>query len=129
MTKEEWESIERKLRYPGATVFLQIDGYLIGLQVQTYKMKMVIAVYADGHIKIEWAANDCEIRRRFYMCSKHSLLSASERKKLMKEKKAVREEIEKQCTYFSYSPYWTSFRSLKNHLIKNNDSIELYKEK
>lgn len=128
MTKEEWESVEHKLLYPGAYARLKVDGYSITLMVLRYKMKMVIAVYTDGYIKGEWLVKDCDIRRRFYQRSKHSLLTAADKKKLARKSKSVQKEVQERATYYSFSPYWTSFRSLKRHLIKNNTSIELCKE-
>lgn len=125
MTKEEWESVERKLCFPADSVHLKVDGYNITLWVMIYKMKMVIAVYVDGHIKGEWLVKDCDIRRRFYQRSKRSLLTAAEKKKLARESKSYQKEILEQATHYSFSAYWNSFRSLKRHLIKNNESIEL----
>lgn len=128
MTKEDWESIERKLCYLGAGVHLKIDGYAVTLRVLREKMKMVIAVYVNEYIKGEWLVNDCDIRRRFYQCSKHSLLTAADKKKLAKERKSVQKAVRERMTYYSYLPYWNSLRSLKCHFIKNNESIELCEE-
>lgn len=128
MTKEEWESVERKLCYPGAGVRLKIDGYNVTLQVMRDKMKMVIAIYVNGYIKGEWLMEDSDIRRKFYRCSKHSLLTAAEKKKLARKSKSVQKEVQERATYYSFSAYWNSFRSLKRHLIKNNESIELCEE-
>ena len=128
MTKEEWESIERKLCFPGAYARLKVDGYSITLKVMRYKMKMVIAVYTDGYIKGEWLVEDCDIRRRFYQRRKHSLLTAADKKKLAKERKSVQKAVQERAAYYSFSPYWASFRSLKRHLMKNNESIEICEE-
>lgn len=128
MTKEDWENIERKLCYPGAGVNLKVDGYKVTLRVLREKMKMVIAVYVDGYIKAEWLVEDSDIRRRFYQRCKHSLLTAADKKKLAKQRKSVQKAVQEQATYYSFTPYWNSFRSLKSHIIKNNESIELYEE-
>lgn len=128
MTKEDWESVERKLCYPGAGVHLKVDGYKVTLRVMTIKMKMVIAVYVDGYIKGEWLAKDCDIRRKFYQKRKHSLLTAAGKKKLAKERKSVQKAVKEQTTYYSFTPYWNSIRSLKRHFIKNNESIEICEE-
>lgn len=125
MTQAQWNIVEDKLRTLGSGVHLEIDGYHVSFYVVQYKMKLVIATYVDGYIKGEWIINDCEIRQKFYQCSKRSLLSRKGKEKLKREKKAVREEIMKKFEYQSFSPYWTSFRSLKRHLIQNNTSIEL----
>lgn len=128
MTKEDWENIERKLCYLGAGVNLKVDGYKVTLRVMREKMKMVIAVYVDGYIKGEWLTADCDIRRRFYQRRKHSLLTAADKKKLAKKRKSIQKAVQEQATYYSFTPYWNSFRSLKCHFIKNNESIEICEE-
>lgn len=89
------------------------------------KMKYGFVVYVNGFIRAEWSMNDCEIRRRFYYESKKSLLKSSEKAKIKKMRKSVREEIMKSAQYSVFLPYWGSFSRLKSHLIKNNQSIEL----
>lgn len=128
MTKEEWESIECKLCFPGEGVHLKVDGYDITLRVLMDKMKLVIAVYVNGSIKAEWIMEDGDIRRRFYQRRKHSLLTAADKKKLAKECKSVQKAVKERAAYYSFTPYWASFRSLKRHLVKNNESIEIYEE-
>ena len=88
-------------------------------------MKLVLMVYVDGYFRGKWLTEDCDIRRRFYYCSKRSLLTAKEKKRLQREKKAIREKIQKEMEYMTFSPYFGSFRTLKSHLVKNNQSIEL----
>ena len=75
--------------------------------------------------KGKWLLEDCEIRRRF--CQKHtkSLLNAKGKQKLKRERKEIREQVIKNTTYEWYEPYFSSFRTLKSHFIKNNNSIEL----
>lgn len=129
MTNEQWEAVEQKLQsLYGITVKLQADGYVLSLQIQRHKMKLYIVVYVDGKIKGEWLMKDCEIRRKFFQKSKHSLLSRKEQEKLKRERKAVRELVLAQSVYYSYSPYWSSFRSLKRHLCQNCTDIALYEE-
>ncbi len=128
MTKEEWESTERKLLYPGEGVHLKVDGYDVTLRVMMDKMKLVIAVYVDGYIKAEWIMKDCDIRRRFYQRRKGSLLTAADKKKLAKERKSVQKAVQERAVYYTFTPYWVSFRSLKRHLVKNNVSIEICEE-
>lgn len=60
------------------------------------------------------------------MCpSKHCIVSQHELNKIRGKKK--QQEIKEHYTYISYSPYWSSFSRLKNHLIKNNKEILIYK--
>ena len=89
MTQAQWNIVEDKLRTLGSGVHLEIDGYHVSFYVVQYKMKLVIATYVDGYIKGEWIINDCEIRQKFYQCSKRSLLSRKGKEKLKREKKAA----------------------------------------
>ncbi|MDO5558100.1 MAG: hypothetical protein Q4F95_00720 [Oscillospiraceae bacterium] len=128
MTKEEWDSAQRNLTFPGSTVYMKIDGYDIAVQVQRKSrssLNNVLTVYVDGKIKVEWLANGCEIREKFYCRHERSLLSANAKKEIKKYRKSVRDKIIKDSLYTVYSPYWNSFRSMKSHFIKNNSSIEL----
>ena len=84
-----------------------------------------LAVYVNGKIKGEWIAEDCEIRRKFYQKYTKSLLDSKQKKSLNHKKKAIREQILKECSYDWYEPYWKSFRTMKSHFIKNNTNIEL----
>lgn len=129
MTDEQWKQAERKLSGLYGKVKMQIDGYEITVAVEPMKgMKLVLMVYVDGYFRGKWLTEDCDIRRRFYYCSKRSLLNAKEKKRLQREKKAVREKIQKEMEYMTFSPYFGSFRTLKSHFLKHNQSIELCEE-
>lgn len=126
VTDEQWKEVEKKLVPPFGRVELEIDGYKVTITAQLVeKMKFSFVVYVNGFIRAEWSMNDCEIRRRFYYESKKSLLKGSEKAKIKKMRKSVREEIMKSAQYSVFLPYWGSFSRLKSHLIKNNQSIEL----
>ena len=127
MTKEQWEQAEKSLSLHYGRVEMKIDGYDVTIVVEPLKaLKNVLVVYMNGELKGKWLSEDCEERRRFFQKHTKNLLSRKEQKRLAREKKAVREAVGK-TTYEWYSPYWTSFRSLKSHLIKSNKSIELIK--
>lgn len=129
MTKEEWKHVEEKLNSAFSRVDLLVDGYAITIRKEPCdKMRLGLTVYVDGTIKGEWVVQDCEIRRKFYYCSERSLLTAKERKKLQKERKAVREAVLARASYQVFSPVFYSFRTLKSHFLKQNTSIELCKE-
>lgn len=94
MTKEEWKQAEEKLNSAFSRVDLLVDGYVVTIRKEPCdKMRLGLTVYVDGTIKGEWVVQDCEIRRKFYYCSERSLLTAKERKKLQKERKAVRQPV------------------------------------
>lgn len=129
MTKEQWKAVEQKvLLYPYTIAKLQADGHVLSLSMQRQKMRLVIVVYVDGKIDFNWLNEDCEIRQKFFQLRKRSLLTRKDRERLKREKKSIREEITAQATYYSYSPYWTSFTALRRHLEQNCESITPYKE-
>lgn len=129
MTVEEWKKVETELSSPFGYVKLKIDGYNVTIETLLVKpLHYKLFVYIDGKFKMKWCIEDCEERRRFCFKSKKSLLTAQDNKKLKRESKAVREEVEKRMTIYTYYPMFNSFRTLKSHLIKNNVSIELAEE-
>ena len=80
MTDEQWKQVESRLSRPFGSVKMQIDGYKITVVVEPLKgMKLVLMVYVDGYFRGKWLTEDCDIRRRFYYCSKRSLLTTKER--------------------------------------------------
>lgn len=130
MTATDWEKVENKLSYPFGGVKLRIDGHDISVMVEKESpksLKYVLAVYVDGYIKGEWLVNDCEIRRKFYCKRTKTLLPKGFRKSpiLKRMKKKEQEEWIKEHVCEYYIPYFSSFKMLKAHLTKNNDSIEL----
>ncbi len=128
MTKEQWETAEQNLQSSYRIVKLQADGYTLSLQTQRYKMQLYIVVYVDGEIRGKWITEDCEIRRKFFQKHRRSLLTRKEQEKLKRERKAIREAVLANSIYYTYSPYWSSFRSLKRHLCQNCTDITLYEE-
>lgn len=129
MTVEEWKKVETELSSPFGYVKLKIDGYNVTIETLPDRpLHYALVVYIDGEFKMKWCIEDCEERRRFCFKSKKSLLTAQDKKKLKRERKAVREEVERRMTIYAYYPIFNSFRTLKSHLIKNNTSIELAEE-
>lgn len=129
MTKEQWAAVEQKiLNHPYTSVKIRADGHVLSVIMLQNKMRLLIVVYVDGKLDYNWLLEDCEIRRKFFQQRKRSLLTRKDRERLKREKKSIREEITAQATYYSYSPYWTSFTALRRHLEKNCESITPYEE-
>lgn len=127
MTKEEWEKVEESLFGCFTKVVLLIDDFEVTVVVEPYTaLKNVFVVYVNGAWKGKWLSEDCEERRRFYQKHTKNMLSRKDQKRLAREKKAIRDAVGK-TTFDWYAPYWTSFKSMKAHFIKNNKSIELVK--
>lgn len=127
MDLQDWNEVEEKLKILFNPVKLAIDGFEVTLVlVRTSQFENSILPYINGILKGEWLVNDCEERRRFYRPVSRSIYSKKEKAAMKKLSKRAQKEMninpDKKYTY--YSPYWSSFRSLKSHLIKNNNVIE-----
>lgn len=131
MTLEQWKVLEQMLSSSYGIAKLKIDGYSITLNVEPYKgLRSCIAVYVDGKIKMDNITNDCDIRRRFYCKHTKQLFKMDKPKKarMTKAEKKELEDFKKRNTFEYFEPFWTSFRSMKSHFIKNNTSIELLED-
>lgn len=131
MTDEEWKIAEDKLSGLYGYVRLKIDGYNVTVEKrQMNEMQFCLAVFIDGTFKMKWALEDCEIRRRFCREVKKRTFTSRSKADFVKAvgKKAAK-QFEKENSHLLYStyyePFFGSFRTLKAHLIRNNDSIEL----
>lgn len=123
MTNAEWKKAEELLSYH-RMVDLLVDGYRVSLVLVREGMKLYIQVYVNGEFKGKWITEDCEERRRFLCKSKRCLVKPSAKKELKLTKKEF-EKFKEKYTYYYYSPYFSSFRTLKSQLIKNNKNIQL----
>jgi hypothetical protein len=133
MTPQEWKEVEESLKSFYSLVKLRCDKYEITLCLERQnQFKNAIMIYVNGKIQWKWATQDCEERRRFWKPVHRYVHTQKVRAGLKKMSKRLRVELgdyydpNKKFTY--YTPMWTSFRALKNHLIKNNHKIELIKE-
>lgn len=102
VNKEDWEKVKNLLPY--SRINIKIDNYNVNICCEPYKpLHFHYMIYIDEHWKMAWLTEDCEIRKRF--CQKHqkSMLSASDRKKIKREKKAVREAVEEKMMYYYYN--------------------------
>ncbi|MDR9503391.1 hypothetical protein RI662_03625 [Brevibacillus agri] len=126
VSAQDWKDIEQRLKGFYDSVKLICDGYELTLVLQRIgQFHNAIAVYIDGKIDGKWMIEDCEQRRRFYCPKSKSFYSKKDMAEFKKISKRIFKEMQAKNKYVYYEPYWTSFRSLKNHLIKNNESIEL----
>lgn len=130
MTEQDWKAVESKLLHPYGYAKLMVDGYRIDLQLQPETaFKNVIAVYINGEIQGKWLTSDCEERRRFFQKTKHTLLrKTKDFYKLSKKRQKALEAMAEQHVFCTYTCFWGSFKKLKAHLIKNNNSIEILYE-
>lgn len=129
MNADEWKEVEQRLKRLYWPVELDCDGYRVTLVLERLNdMKNCIGVYIDGVIKVKWAMEDCEERRRFLRPVKKYLFTKKQREVMKKVSKKLRQKAgwpDPDKSFIGYSLYWTSFKSLKVHLIKNNNEIKL----
>ena len=131
MTENDWKTIDTRLKSVlSMPVELKIDGYVVQLSLeQVSQFKNAIVVYIDGKIKGEWLMKDCEERRRFFACTRKSVVKESDikafGKKTSKKQKQAIEELKEKYSYNIYSFAWTNFNKMKKHFIANNNDIEL----
>lgn len=131
MTADEWKKAEQMLRPPYGHAKFLIDGYNVIVEMQlTSSTKFSFVVFVDGVFKGEWLTEDCDIRRRFCYKGRRTLLTSKKKDEFIKKfgkqeyNRFIKENPE-LCYVTFYSPYFGSFRTLKQHFIKNNTSITL----
>ncbi len=126
VTAQDWKEIEKRLTSFFDQVKLICDGYELTLMLRPIKQfKNAITVYVNGKIEGRWFVEECEERRRFLCPKSKSFYSKKDMADFKKISKRIFKEMQAKNKYVYYEPYWTSFRALKSHLIKNNTSIEL----
>jgi hypothetical protein len=129
MTKAEWDEIKQTLSFPWGAVTLLVDGFTLTLQVKRVSdLKFEIFPYVNGEFKGSWGLNKTEEAVRFLRPKTLHLYSPTQKAKITKglSKKLIKEwfpDLDKKKTYYSWG--WSSFASLKAHLIKHNKSIEM----
>lgn len=129
MTKDEWTKVEQKLTHLYSSVKLRCDGYNLTLcVVPNGPLKLAIAWYVDGEFKGVFLKNDPEIGKRFACPHVLHVYRPAQKTKIIKDfgkRGAARLFPQLDATHTYRSWVWESFKSLKRHLIANNQSISL----
>lgn len=108
------------------------DGYSVTLMLERVsKYKMGITVYVNGFLKVKWLGvggdEPSDEGIRFYPIKSryiHKRTTRDAYTKLSKQSKiALGWKINEKHTYRGV--YWGSFKLMKSHFIKHNQSIEL----
>lgn len=125
MTREDWQFVEEQLRYAHGTVRLVCDGYQLDLQVQMIKdREYAIVPYVNGWMKVSWGLQDCEERRRFFDAVSVRLWKPVHFKGISKSTlKSMNIDMDQRSVH--YRAWWTSFKRLQAHLVRNNREISL----
>lgn len=125
MTADNWKEAEKRLNAFRA-VKLLIDGYTVSLILCRENMKLYIAVYVNGKMKGKWITEDCEERRRFMCKSTRSLIGRYDKKKGLSKREYVK--LKEKYTYNSYSPYFSSFKTLKSQFTKKQPKYTTFRK-
>lgn len=131
LTKEQWDEIEKQLSGTFGYVKLMVDGYNVSLSIEPIKkLRLAICIYVNGFINFKGDEEHLEIQRRFWSVRKRFVYSAKYRKYAKRQSRATRKMLgsDENQTIEQHLPWFNSFKTLKAHLIKNNESIELIEE-
>lgn len=135
MTPEEWTKVEDRLRGAYGSVELLVDGFEIYLAREVSKNMIHTTIYVNGSIKgVDIGVDETEINRRFYRPNARYALKMRRGKNREKELRKFKRLGWKdfvamyQRRVTIHWPWWNNFNSMKKHLIKNNESIELVKK-
>jgi hypothetical protein len=126
VSSQDWKDIDKKLNHFYGQVKLICDGYEVTFMLQRRnQFHNVISLYVNGEIQGKWYIEDCEERRRFFRPRTKAFYSKKEIANFRKISKKLGKEMAAKNEYTYYESHWTSFRSLKSHLMKHNKVIHL----
>jgi hypothetical protein len=125
-TKEQWEVIKKCATSMYSHVILQCDDYKVHINaVRVSELKLALMVHVNGEFKGIWMdpkkTEFTEIQTRFLRPRFRLLRKTSNLVKLYGKRRI--NQMNRNLTVVCYDPTWTSFGSLKNHLLKNNKSV------
>jgi hypothetical protein len=135
MTREDWKAVEDKLRWPGASARLRVDGRAVTLQVGRDKMKMVIMVFVDGFLRGAWLDAKMPCPEQAFMCRRERYLwdkkardaVAKYAKRYGKlEARRVYGDMDKK--FVCFSSFFPSVPKVRAHYEKTFKSIEVVTE-
>ena len=132
MQQEDWDELKEQMASPYGTMRLKCDQFEVALQqaVDSKSRKWVTAVYVDGVFKGAWTGAtkegepEHEEARRFLRKVSKSVYTKKDveaYRKCVGKRQADKLAAKK---FFYFLPTWSSFNSLKKHLLANNTSIE-----
>lgn len=131
MEQTDWDDLKAQMASPYGSMKLKCDQFEVNLVQETdsKSRRWLTAVYVDGYFKGEWtSAVDGEAKheeaRRFL---RKVSLAVYTKKEIEGWRKIVgKREADKMAArrIIYFVPSWSSFNSLKKHLLSNNTSIQ-----
>ncbi|UZZ12219.1 hypothetical protein NDO41_07030 [Ectopseudomonas mendocina] len=132
MQQQDWDDLKQQMASPYGYMKLKCDQFEVALsqEVDSKGRKWATSVYVDGVFKAAWCFADekgqpkHEEARRFLRKVTRRVNSARDVAEIQKlfGKRQAKKAAERVYVYFA--PSWSSFNSLKKHLVANNTSIE-----
>ena len=132
MQQQDWDDLKAQMASPYGQMKLKCGQFELALvqAVDSKSRKWATTVYVDGVFKGLWcnASKEGEPQheetRRFLrrvVRRLHSAKEISEYQKVFGKREAKKLEAK---VYVYFLPEWSSFNSLRKHLLANNPSIE-----
>lgn len=126
LSKTEWEAVEKSIMYSGE-VDLKVNDMKVKFRIVRLKNRLNLAItfLVNGEIKPEWMSEE-RPERLFFRPVTTSAWNAKTRAAIAKASKRRLKAagIDPNLKTTQYYPWWTQFKALKAHLIKNATSIE-----
>lgn len=126
-TAEQWKQFEQQLGNMHDPVFLDCDGFLVSFSLRRVEgLRLAITVGVNGWFKGTWLGwgpdrEPSEEGRRFFQERTRSLYAG--KKKAVMRRAFGKKESERKIVY--RYPHWASAKSLRRHLVANNESIRV----
>lgn len=132
MQQQDWGELKEQMASPYGVMKLKCDQFEVSLvqQADSKSRKWQTTIYVDGFIKGQWCLSDesgnpkHEEARRFLRKTSKAIFSAKQIEGYRKVfgKREATKMAAKRHVWFRAD--WSSFNSLKKHLLANNTSIE-----
>lgn len=131
MQQQDWDDLKAQMACPWGHMKLKCDQFEVTLAQETdsKSRKWMTSIYVGGVLDGKWCQAENgeplhEEARRFFRKVERRVYSAKrveEYRKLFGKREANKLTAER---YVYFLPHWSSFNSLKRHLLANNQAIE-----
>jgi hypothetical protein len=123
LTPTQWKELEAGI-HEWRSVRLRINGHEISIFMVRSGMKLKYEVYVDGYIKGDYTKVESEIGKAFFrpmIINRHKAALLRDMVKIWGVREAKKMGYFQQKVVIGYSPYYSSFRSLKQVLCQHDD--------
>lgn len=132
LSKLDKEFVLKELNSQLSIVHLKCDGYSIFLNLERFKMKLVIGIYINGSLKGDWFSKPEDYpESKFLPIKRRALYSTKVKNQIIKclgKRRAAKEYPELNEMKEYKFPYFSSANAAITHLQNICESIEIIKE-